>query len=95
MNCMEKENFQKTELLYIIDDIVHMENEGHRYKAMYVLWDVIQRMKRNELTSSMNQAEVFADYGIIIGDGRITDWGNTDVDTWKNKLIMSGGLMQI
>lgn len=95
MNCMEKENFQKTELLYIIDDIVHMENEGHRYKAMYVLWNVIQRMKRNELTSSMNQAEVFADYGITIENGRITDWGNTDVDTWKNKLITSGGLIQI
>lgn len=92
MNCMERENFQKTELFYIIDDIVHMENEGHRYKAMYVLWDVIQRMKKNELSASMNQAEVFADYGIIIEDGKITDWGNTDVDTWKNKLILSGGL---
>ena len=95
MNCMEREDFQKSELFHIIDDIEHMENEGRRYKAMFVLWDVIQRMKRNELTASMNQAEVFAVYGIIIGDGRITDWGNTDVDTWKNKLIMSGGLMQI
>ncbi len=92
MNCMEREDFQKSELFHIIDDIKHMENEGRRYKAMFVLWDVIQRMKRNELTASMNQAEVFADYGIIIGDGRITDWGNIDIDTWKNKLILSGGL---
>ena len=89
---METKDFQKTELFYIIDDIVHMENEGHRYKAMYVLWDVIQRMKRNELTASMNQEEVFADYGIIIEDGKIKDWGNTNIDTWKNKLILSGGL---
>ncbi len=94
MNLMGKENFQKTELLYIIDDIVHMENEGHRYKAMYVLWDVIQRMKKNELSASMNQAEVFADYGITIENGEITDWGNTDIDTWKNKLILSGGLKE-
>lgn len=95
MNCMGKEDFQKTELLYIIDDIVHMENEGHRYKAMYILWDVIQRMKRNELTASMNQAEVFAEYGIIIEDEKIVDWGNIDVNTWKNKLILSGGLKKI
>lgn len=95
MNCMEREDFQKTELFHIIDDIVHMENEGHRYKAMYVLWDVLQRMKKNELPASMNQAEVFADYGIIIEDGKIIDWGNTDVDTWKRLLIMCGGLKRI
>ena len=72
MNCVEREDFQKSELFHIIYDIEHMEKEGRRYKAMFVLWDVIQRMKRNELTASMNQAEVFADYGIIIEDGKIT-----------------------
>ena len=92
---MEKEDFKKTELFYIIDDIVHMENEGHRYKAMYILWDVTQRIKKGELTASMNQVEVFADYGIIIEDGKITDWGNTEDDVWKSLLIMSGGLKRI
>ena len=92
MNCIKREDFQKTELFDIISDIVHMENEGQRYKAMYVLWDVIQRMKHNEIIATMNKEEVFADYGIVIEDGKITDWGNTDVHTWKNKLVMSGGL---
>lgn len=95
MNCIKREDFQKTELFDIISDIVHMENEGCRYKAMYVLWDVIQRMKKNELTSSMNLTEVFADYGIIVEEGKITDWGNTKADVWKNLLIMSGGLKRI
>ena len=87
MNCFEREYFQKSEFFHIIYDIEHIEKEGRRYKAMFVLWDVIQRMKRNELTASMNQAEVFADYGIVLKDGEITDWGNTDVNTWKNKWI--------
>ena len=95
MNCRERKDFQKTELFYIIDDIVHMENEGCRYKAMFILWDVIQRMKKNELTSSMNPTEVFTDYGIIVDEGKITDWGDTKVDVWESLLIMSGGLKRI
>lgn len=75
------------ELFYAIDDIAHMENKGHRYKAMYILWDIAQRLKRDELTASMSQAEVLAGYGVVVEDGKITDWGNTDIDTWTNKLL--------
>ena len=84
---------QKSKLLYAIDDITQMENEGQRYKAMFVLWDIAQRMRVNELTTSANQAEILAEYGIILTNGKITDWGNTDADTWKKMLIATGGLI--
>lgn len=85
----------KTELFNIIDDIAHMENEGCRYKAMFVLWDITQRMRKNELTALAKKEDVFADYGITIKNEEITDWGNTDVDFWKNKLIVSSGLKSV
>ena len=60
---------------------------GQSYKAMYILYDVAQRLKKNELTASINQAEIFFNYGIVIEKGKIIDWGNTDIETWKNKLL--------
>lgn len=86
MNCMKKEKFQNWKMFFIIEDIKNIENEAHRYKAMYVFLDIIQRVKKNKITVSTDPTEVFADYGIIIENGKITDWGDTDIDTWKNKL---------
>ena len=35
-------------MFFIIEDIKNIENEAHRYKAMYVFLDIIQRVKKNE-----------------------------------------------
>lgn len=87
MNYIIDEKTYDLDLLSAISGITHMENEGHRYKSMFIIFDIAQRMRENKLPVPIDEAVVFADYGITFENGKITDWGNTDVDIWKYKFF--------
>ena len=68
-------------------DIANMEESEHKHQVMYVMFDVARKLRENILVLPLNEVDVFAEYSIIIENGKIVDYGNISIDTWKNKLL--------
>lgn len=87
MNCMEIKTDVDMKLYQAMRDIANMEESEHKHQIMYVMFDVARRLRENVLVLPLNEVDVFAEYGIIIENGKIVDYGNISIDTWKNKLL--------
>ena len=87
MNCMEIKTDVDMKLYQAMRNIANMEESEHKHQIMYVMFDVARRLRENVLVLPLNEVDVFAEYGIIIKNGKIVDYGNISIDTWKNKLL--------
>ena len=69
-----------------INKIKRLKEEGHRIKALYVLLDVANKIKNEELKEETPD-EIWKQYGVTVNNKKIVDWGETDAEFWKNKLL--------
>ncbi len=87
MNCAEIKTDIDMKLYQAMKDIANMEESEYKHQIMYIMFDVARRLRESDLVLPLNEVDVFTDYGIIIENGKIVDYGNTSIDTWKNKLL--------